>query len=635
MANTNRRKTTMSETAEYPEDVKELRPLELHYFRIPRERWELMLARLRQMGANAVSTVVPWSWHELRDSVFDLTGITHPSRDLVDFLDTCAVMNFRVVLGVGPCVGAGLLASGIPAWLTREHPEMQALGPDSQPRHDLVSGGPLPSAEQPAYLKYVKRWYRELADTVLTRQWPDGPIVALRVDRPGLREAEPQADEIPAHWDYNPHVTEVQWPIWLRQQYDGIDALNAAWGTDYRSFSNAAFPSQSPAGDSSPNFADAARFVAYTAAHAIETYTHMLREMGWTVSIPTTPGNLPGDEAVELAHAVQVDPELPEIGAAVRWAMGAPLRADGYPQPRFWTIKATLLGMKKGVKQIEGSTLVTGTESRKVRLPRPADGYALYRLLLDGSLLDASVQIRGDKLHLDYLAADDAGETDMFILLNDPTAPLTGLLREYLASLLVGRAQTLRRAGAMCKVLAEVLAGAEPPASDEAPPAVGDLRAAERGLAEARLAAQRAATSLGRLERLAAGIRGERPALHPSLLDLSAFTSQELDRLSQVHDACAQAASPLMEAAHSITAFCQEGESTITVQTYRAALQAAQAAVVEIGASSDSHGGLAGALRSLRADLAAGALSSAAWPIHDWLTHILQGLAAGLLRIGE
>ena len=153
-----------------------------------------------------------------------------------------------------------------------------------------------------------------------------------------------------------------------------------------------------------------------------------------------------------------------------------------------------------------------------------------------------------------------------------------------------------------------------------------DLQAAERDLAEARLAARRAAVSLGRLERLAGDIRGERLASHPSLTDLSAFTSQEQDRLARVCDACAQAAPALKEAARSITALCREGEPVITTQAYRLAFEGAQATAMEVEAP------LTSALGSLRADLAAGALPPAAWPIHDWLTRILQGLTVGLLQ---
>ncbi len=606
-----------------------VRPLELHYFRIARERWELMLARVRQLGANTVSSAVPWSWHEPRDSVFDLTGLTHPARDVAGFLETCAAMGFRVILRAGPYVGAGLLGGGVPGWLLREHPEMCALDPDARPRRDPASGSPFPSPEHPIYLKYLERWLRELSGALATRQWLDGPIVALRVERFDSNA-----------WDYNPHVVKVQWPVWLRQQYDGIDALNAAWGTDYPSFNEAAFPTRPPDSEPSPAedrwVADAARFVAYAASHARETYARMLRDVGWMVTIVGDPGELPvspeyaGDETAGPAHAAQVDPEPPQVGANVRWAMDAPLRADGYPQRQFWAVKATLLGMQEGVKPIEGGTLVTGAESRRVRLPRPAGDYGVYRLLLDGRLLDVPTRTRGSRLYLDYPAADEAGETDMCFLLDERAAALTGLLREYLISLLMGRAQTLRRAGRMCQTLADAFSGTAPPAGDETWPSVEDLQAAERGLAEARRAARRAAASLSRLERLASEVRGEMPPSAPLLPTASDFTPQELGRLIRVRDAGAQAAPVLAETARSLMARWQNSESGgegLTIQAYRAAFEQVQATAREAEAL------LAGALGTLRADLAAGALSPSARPIQDRLTRILQGLNAGLLQV--
>jgi hypothetical protein len=606
----------------------ELRPLELHYFRIPRERWELMLARVRQLGANAVSSVVPWSWHEPRDGAFDLTGLTHAARDVADFLETCAALGFRVVLRTSPCAGAGLLGGGVPGWLLQEHPEMCALDPDSVPRRDAASGSLLPSPEHPAYLKYLHRWVQELSGVLATWQWPDGPIVALQVSHLS-----------PNGWDYNPHVIKVQWPVWLRQQYDGVDALNAAWGTNYPSFNDADFPSQPPFSELSPaqdpRVADAVRFVAYTAYHATETYVGMVRDMGWVVPIAGDPGELllspehAGDRPLGLAHAVQVDPEPPQIGANVRWAMDAPLRADGYPQREFWAVKSTLLGIQEGVKPIEAGTLVTGSESRRVRLPRPAGDYGVYRLLLDGQILDAPSRTRGSRLYLHYPAADEAGETDMCFLLDDPSAPLTGFLREYLVSLLMGRAQTLQRAGSMCQALAEAISGTMPSADDETRPSAEGLQAAENSLSQARRAARRAAASLSRLERLASEIRGDISAPSPTFLASSAFTPQELGRLIRVRNACAQAAPMLTGTARSIATRCQKGESDgegLTVQAYRAAFEQIQVTAREAETL------LAGALGSLRADLAAGALSSSVWPLQDWLTRILQGLVAGRLR---
>jgi hypothetical protein len=613
----------MESEVAYPGDIKELRPLELHYFRVPRERWELMLTRARQMGADAISTLVPWSWHELREDVFDLTGITHPARDVTDFLETCQLMGFPVILGAGPYFNAGLLGSGVPGWLLGEHPEIRALGPDSQPRRDPVSGSTMPSAEHPAFLKHLERWYRELSGALAGWGWPDGPVVALRVDHPGPDESQPPPEGIPAQWDYNPHVVDVQWPVWLRQGYDGIDALNTAWGSDYHSFSDAEFPRQFEAPGFTQQLDDATRFVAYAIDHARETYTRLLREAGWGIPVLTEKGAPP------VTHVAQVDPDPPQVGAGVRWAMGAPLRADGWPRRRFWAVKAATLEMEAGVKPVEGGTLVTAAESGRFRLPRPPGDYGLFRLLLSGETVEAESRKRGDTLHLDYPAADELGETDMVIILDAPSAPLTGFLREYLVSLSMGRASVLRRAGAMCQALAETLSG--PPSSpgqEEAQTsqiASEDLAAAEQGLAEAHRAARRAAASLGRLERLASEVRGDPAPPVPALPGASAFSAGELERLSPVRDACAGVAPLLTKAAEAIQAACQPGESEtpdLTLQAYQAAWEEARAATREAEAT------LTDALARLRADLAACALPPVAWTLQDWLTRTLQGLAA-------
>ncbi|UCC88244.1 MAG: beta-galactosidase [Anaerolineales bacterium] len=616
----------MSETVAYPKDVTGLRPLELHYFRVPRERWELMLTRLRQMGADAVGTVAPWFWHEPQDGLFDLTGITHPTRDVPGFLETCQAMGFPVVLAASPCVGAGLLGGGVPGWLLRDHPEICALDPASQPRRYPATGDPLPSPEHPTYVQHVERWYRKLADTLVTWQWPDGPIVALQVFPLSRDDLEPRPDQIPAGWDYNPHVVRVQWTVWLRQQYEGIQALNAAWKTDYGSFNDADFPNRPASLEPSPRLDDAVHFVAYAANHALETYARMLRETGWTVPILTDPNVSPPalkhHTRVDWSHAVQVDPEPPQIGAGVRWAMDAPLRGDGYPQHQFWAVKAALLDMEDGLKQIEGAVLVRGAESRRVRLPRPTGDYGVYRLLLDGGLLDVSSRKRGETLHLDYVAADETGQTDMVITLNDRSVPFPGFLQEYLASLLMGKASALQQAGSMCQALAEAFSGPTPPVGQQrAWPSLEDLQAAERSLAEAQRAARRAAASLGRLERLASEVRGDLIPDAPTLPDPSAFSSHELEHLTQVRDACAQAAPILREAAASITTLAQTdqpGGEELTVFTYRAAFEGARTAAREV------EGLLAQALGRLRADLAAGTLSLVAWPLQDWLTRILQ-----------
>ena len=52
------------------------RAAEIHYFRVPRDLWELMLLRARQFGADTISTYIPWGFHEMEEGRVDLTGET-------------------------------------------------------------------------------------------------------------------------------------------------------------------------------------------------------------------------------------------------------------------------------------------------------------------------------------------------------------------------------------------------------------------------------------------------------------------------------------------------------------------------------------------------------------------------------
>ncbi len=180
----------------------------------------------------------------------------------------------------------------------------------------------------------------------------------------------------------------------------------------------------------------------------------------------------------------------------------------------------------------------------------------------------------------------------------------------------------------MCQTVSEAFSGPAPPSGGgETQPggsSTYDLQTAEQSLVEARRAAQRAAASLGRLERLASEVRGE-PAPTASLPDLTAFSPQELERLTPIRDACAHVAPILAEAARSLSVLCQTGETSgegLTLELYRIAFEAAQATTREAEPT------LTEALAGLRADLASAALPPVALALQGWLTRTLQGLAA-------
>ncbi len=72
---------------------------EVHYFRIPRRYWGKHFEALAGAGCNAVSTYVPWSWHEFKEGTIDFTGRTHPERDLKGFVEQAGQHGLHVTLG--------------------------------------------------------------------------------------------------------------------------------------------------------------------------------------------------------------------------------------------------------------------------------------------------------------------------------------------------------------------------------------------------------------------------------------------------------------------------------------------------------------------------------------------------------
>ena len=87
---------------------------EVHYFRLARQVWAQRLDQLRDAGCDTVATYVPWLWHELPDRGIDLTGRTHPQRDLAGFLDLAHAKGLRAIVRPGPFIMAEIKNEGLP-----------------------------------------------------------------------------------------------------------------------------------------------------------------------------------------------------------------------------------------------------------------------------------------------------------------------------------------------------------------------------------------------------------------------------------------------------------------------------------------------------------------------------------------
>lgn len=117
---------------------------------------------LAGLGFNTVLASCPWMLHESVPGRVDFTG----RLDLPAFLDEAHAAGLRVVLRIGPAIGAPFDGGGLPPWL--------ADLPDLEPR----SGAP-------AFMERVAAWYQALADAIADRQADrdgGGPLVAIQIE---------------------------------------------------------------------------------------------------------------------------------------------------------------------------------------------------------------------------------------------------------------------------------------------------------------------------------------------------------------------------------------------------------------------------------------------------------------------
>jgi len=132
---------------------------EIHYSRVPSAEWRDEVRKMRDGGVTIIATYVFWNHIEETENQFDWSG----QRCLREFLEVCRDEGLPVVLRMGPFCHGEVRNGGIPDWVVR-------------------SGCRLRS-EDPAFLRYVARLYRQIFTQVQGLQWKDGgPVMAAQFD---------------------------------------------------------------------------------------------------------------------------------------------------------------------------------------------------------------------------------------------------------------------------------------------------------------------------------------------------------------------------------------------------------------------------------------------------------------------
>ena len=131
---------------------------EFHYSRTAADEWETELHKMKAAGIDIVASYVMWNHHELQEGQFDWKG----KRDLRRFVQLAAKAGLDVVVRVGPWVHAEVRYGGIPDWVV-----------DAMPTR----------GDDPQYLHYVERLYKQIGQQLKGLLWKDGGrVIGVQIE---------------------------------------------------------------------------------------------------------------------------------------------------------------------------------------------------------------------------------------------------------------------------------------------------------------------------------------------------------------------------------------------------------------------------------------------------------------------
>jgi len=206
---------------------------EIHYFRIRHELWDRHLDEAVNAGLMAVSTYVPWAWHEEEEGLFDFTGSSCPEKDLEGWIRKCRERGLYCILKPGPFILAEFRGAGLPDWFLDQYGEQVRM---RNRRGEKVQSEGV-SLFNEKYLEKLGLWYDNIMPLISRNELSSGgPVIMMQV-----------CNEIGvfswlAHQaDYGNAVRE-RFISYLRRKFGSISEVNDLWGTDYPDFEMVELP---------------------------------------------------------------------------------------------------------------------------------------------------------------------------------------------------------------------------------------------------------------------------------------------------------------------------------------------------------------------------------------------------------
>ena len=133
---------------------------ELQYSRMPEERWEEEILKMKACGVNVIATYSFWNHHEEIEGQFDWLG----NKDLRSFVKLCQRLGVFVYPRIGPWSHGEARNGGTPDWILRKK---------------FLTDRSL----DPVYQQYVEQYFKEIGLQLKGLMYKDGgPIVGIQLE---------------------------------------------------------------------------------------------------------------------------------------------------------------------------------------------------------------------------------------------------------------------------------------------------------------------------------------------------------------------------------------------------------------------------------------------------------------------
>ncbi|MCG7376529.1 beta-galactosidase [Paenibacillus sp. ACRSA] len=167
---------------------------EFHFSRFAYLQWEEELLKMKAGGVNIVASYVFWNFHEEEEGIFNWSG----NLNLRHFVDLCSKHKMPLIMRIGPFCHGEVRNGGIPDWLFSYPLEVRS--------------------NDPAYLHYAKRLYREIAHQLKGAYFQEGgPIIGVQLENEYMHAGAPldawgykSGKYLTAGRDGKEHLTELR-----------------------------------------------------------------------------------------------------------------------------------------------------------------------------------------------------------------------------------------------------------------------------------------------------------------------------------------------------------------------------------------------------------------------------------------